>query len=173
MTTQDYHVKDAFLVFRTLCKLSMKPISPERCVQGSNRRTLFLTCRRSERDLKSHPMRSKLLSLHLILSILNTNLAIFADPAIIIYSASSRERTPFIQAIKQYLCLSLSRNAVSSVLSVFELSCEIFWKVLSGMRTKLKVRQLTVKYESQSEMPVFPLPERDRSAVERDFPADP
>lgn len=32
MTTQDYHVKDAFLVFRALCKLSMKPIGPERLV---------------------------------------------------------------------------------------------------------------------------------------------
>lgn len=94
-------------------------------------------------------MRSKLLSLHLILSILNTNLPMFADPAIIIYSASSRERTPFIHAIKQYLCLSLSRNAVSSVLSVFELSCEIFWKVLSGMRTKLKVRHRAILFRSR------------------------
>lgn len=121
MHLQDYYVKDAFLVFRTLCKLSMKPLGTE-----------------SERDLKSHAMRSKLLSLHLILSILNTNLSMFTDPNVIIYSSTTRDRTPFVQAIKQYLCLSLSRNAVSSVLSVFELSCEIFWKVVSGMRTKLK-----------------------------------
>ena len=93
----------------------------------------------SEKDLKSHAMRSKLLSLHLILSILNTNLAMFTDPNVIIYSSTTSDQIPFIQAIKQYLCLSLSRNAVSSVLSVFELSCEIFWKVVSGMRTKLKV----------------------------------
>ncbi|KAA1073441.1 guanine nucleotide exchange protein for ADP-robosylation factor [Puccinia graminis f. sp. tritici] len=121
MNMQDYYVKDAFLVFRALCKLSMKPLGTE-----------------SEKDLKSHAMRSKLLSLHLILSILNTNLAMFTDPNVIIYSSTTRDQTPFIQAIKQYLCLSLSRNAISSVLSVFELSCEIFWKVVSGMRTKLK-----------------------------------
>lgn len=121
MNMQDYYVKDAFLVFRALCKLSMKPLGTE-----------------SEKDLKSHAMRSKLLSLHLILSILNTNLAMFTDPNVIIYSSTTSDQTPFIQAIKQYLCLSLSRNAISSVLSVFELSCEIFWKVVIGMRTKLK-----------------------------------
>lgn len=85
-------------------------------------------------------MRSKLLSLHLILTILKSHLPIFTDPSVIIHSASTREQTPFVQAIKQYLCLSLSRNAVSSVNQVFEISCEIFWNVLAGMRTKLKVR---------------------------------
>lgn len=83
-------------------------------------------------------MRSKLLSLHLVLTILNSHLGMFIDPSIVIHSASSRDRTPFIQAVKQYLCLALSRNAVSPVAQVFELSCEIFWRVLSGMRSKLK-----------------------------------
>lgn len=83
-------------------------------------------------------MRSKLLSLQLVLSILNQHLHMFLDPTIVIHSSSSSSRTPFILAIKQYLCLLLSRNAVSPVIQVFELSCEIFWRVLSGMRTKLK-----------------------------------
>ena len=43
-----------------------------------------------------------------------------------------------MQAVKQYLCLCISRNAVSSVLPVFEESCDIFWLVLSGMRNKMK-----------------------------------
>lgn len=92
----------------------------------------------SERDMKSHAMRSKLLSLHLILSILHTHLPMFTDPNVVIYSTATKEFTPFVQAIKQYLLLCLSRNAVSPVLSVFELSCEIFWRILSGMRTRLK-----------------------------------
>ena len=46
----------------------------------------------------------------------------------------------FVQAINQYLCLCLSRNAVSPVPQVFELSVEIFWRVILGLRTKLKVR---------------------------------
>lgn len=93
----------------------------------------------SERDLKSHAMRSKLLSLHLVLTVLNSHMPLFVDPAAIIYSSSSNEATSFVQAINQYLCLTLSRNAVSPVPQVFEISVEIFWRVLSGMRTKLKV----------------------------------
>ncbi|OAX41346.1 hypothetical protein K503DRAFT_863932 [Rhizopogon vinicolor AM-OR11-026] len=121
LTTQDMFIKDAFLVFRALCKLTMKPLNTE-----------------SERDLKSHAMRSKLLSLHLVLTILNSHMALFVDPKVIIYSASTHEATTFIQAVNQFLCLTLSRNAVSSVPQVFEASVEIFWRVLSGMRTKLK-----------------------------------
>ena len=32
MSTNDLFIKDAFLVFRALCKLTMKPLNPERCV---------------------------------------------------------------------------------------------------------------------------------------------
>lgn len=95
----------------------------------------------SERDLKSHAMRSKLLSLHLVLTVLNSHMPLFVDPSAIIYSSSNNEATTFIHAVNQYLCLSLSRNAVSPVPQVFEISVEIFWRVISGMRTKLKVRQ--------------------------------
>ena len=121
VTVNDLYIKDAFLVFRALCKLSMKPLGAD-----------------SERDLKSHAMRSKLLSLHLVLSILQNHLPMFVDPAIVIVSSTSRERTPFLHAVKQYLCLALSRNAVSPVIQVFELSCEVFWRVLQGMRQRLK-----------------------------------
>ncbi|KAG6873306.1 hypothetical protein C0995_000459 [Termitomyces sp. Mi166 len=121
LTTNDLFIKDAFLVFRALCKLTMKPLNTE-----------------SERDLKSHAMRSKLLSLHLVLTVLNSHMALFVDPGAVIYSSSSNEATTFVQAITQYLCLSLSRNAVSPVPQVFDISVEIFWRVLSGMRTRLK-----------------------------------
>ncbi|KIM46215.1 hypothetical protein M413DRAFT_441285 [Hebeloma cylindrosporum] len=121
LTLEDLFVKDAFLVFRALCKLTMKPLNNE-----------------SERDLKSHPMRSKLLSLQLVLTVLNSHMPLFVDPSAIIYSTSTNEATSFVQAINQYLCLCLSRNAVSPVPQVFEISVEIFWRVLSGMRTKLK-----------------------------------
>lgn len=93
----------------------------------------------SERDLKSHGMRSRLLSLQLVLTVLNSHMPLFVDPSAIIYSSSTNEATTFVQAINQYLCLCLSRNAVSSVPQVFEISVEIFWRVLAGMRTKMKV----------------------------------
>ncbi|KIJ56863.1 hypothetical protein M422DRAFT_72969 [Sphaerobolus stellatus SS14] len=121
LTAADLFIKDAFLVFRALCKLTMKALNTE-----------------SERDVKSHAMRSKLLSLHLVLTILDSHMNLFVDPRSNIYSSSSNEVTPFIQATKQYLCLSISRNAVSLSPQVFELSVEIFWRVLSGLRTKLK-----------------------------------
>jgi brefeldin A-inhibited guanine nucleotide-exchange protein len=85
-------------------------------------------------------MRSKLLSLHLVLTVLNSHMPIFVSPNAIIYSSSSNEATQFVHAINQDLCLSLSRNAVSPVPQVFEISVEIFWRVISGLRTKLKVR---------------------------------
>jgi brefeldin A-inhibited guanine nucleotide-exchange protein len=55
-----------------------------------------------------------------------------------VYSYSSREASSFIQMVNQNLCLCLSRNAVSPVLQVFEISVEIFWRTLSGLRAKLK-----------------------------------
>ncbi|KIM25049.1 hypothetical protein M408DRAFT_26458, partial [Serendipita vermifera MAFF 305830] len=128
-TTHDLFIKDAFLVFRALCKLTMKPLPPE-----------------AERDLKSHPMRSKLLSLHLVLTILSTHMPLFTSPTALIHSSSNGgEATLFVQAVKQYLCLSLSRNAVSAVLQVFEASVEIFWLVLKGMRRSLK-REIEVLF---------------------------
>ena len=106
----------------------------------------------SERDLKSHPMRSKLLSLHLVLTVLNSHMPLFVDPSAIIYSSSSNEATSFVQAINQYLCLCLSRNAVSPVPQVFEISVEIFWRVLAGMRTKLKVSFILFYYGPMADL---------------------
>ncbi|CAE6512865.1 unnamed protein product [Rhizoctonia solani] len=121
ISNNDLFIKDAFLVFRALCKLTMKPL-------GSD----------SERELKSHAMRSKLLSLHLVLTILDTHMSLFVNHHALIFSSSSNEATPFLHAVKQYLCLALSRNAISSVPQVFDISVEIFWRILSGLRTKLK-----------------------------------
>jgi brefeldin A-inhibited guanine nucleotide-exchange protein len=71
---------------------------------------------------------------------------LFVDPSALIYSSTSHEATNFVQAINQYLCLSLSRNAVSPVPQVFEISVEIFWRVISGMRTKLKASKASSRY---------------------------
>jgi len=118
----------------------MKQLNTERLVTIiSNCPSLIFATRHSERDLKSHGMRSRLLSLQLVLTVLNSHMPLFVDPSAIIYSSSTHEATTFVQAINQYLCLCLSRNAVSSVPQVFEISVEIFWRVLAGMRTKLKV----------------------------------
>ncbi|XP_044734838.1 brefeldin A-inhibited guanine nucleotide-exchange protein 1 isoform X2 [Chrysoperla carnea] len=112
VTTKFAHVlqKDAFLVFRALCKLSMKPLP-----DGTP-------------DPKSHELRSKILSLHLLLSILQNAGPVF------------QSNEMFITAIKQYLCVALSKNGVSSVPEVFELSLAIFLALLSNFKMHLKMQ---------------------------------
>lgn len=114
-------------------------------------------------------MRSKLLSLHLILTILDSQLPIFVDPHALIYSASSPEATPFLHASKQYLLLALSRNAVSPVPQVFEISVEIFWRMLSGLRTKLKA---SLDFPNAKILSLTSATERNRGLIERDFHSD-
>lgn len=102
--------KDAFLVFRSLCKLSMKPLG-----EGPP-------------DPKSHELRSKVVSLQLLLSVLQNAGPVF------------RTHEMFINAIKQYLCVALSKNGVSSVPDVFELSLAIFLTLLSNFKMHLKMQ---------------------------------
>ncbi|XP_014688368.2 brefeldin A-inhibited guanine nucleotide-exchange protein 2 isoform X1 [Equus asinus] len=102
--------KDAFLVFRSLCKLSMKPLG-----EGPP-------------DPKSHELRSKVVSLQLLLSVLQNAGPVF------------RTHEMFISAIKQYLCVALSKNGVSSVPDVFELSLAIFLTLLSNFKMHLKMQ---------------------------------
>jgi Sec7-like guanine-nucleotide exchange factor len=51
-----------------------------------------------------------------------------------------RTHPMFISAIKQYLCVALSKNGVSSVPAVFELSLAIFLTLLSYFKTHLKMQ---------------------------------
>uniref|UniRef100_A0A3B3ZMZ8 SEC7 domain-containing protein n=1 Tax=Periophthalmus magnuspinnatus TaxID=409849 RepID=A0A3B3ZMZ8_9GOBI len=102
--------KDAFLVFRSLCKLSMKPLAD------------------GPPDPKSHELRSKIVSLQLLLSVLQAAGPVF------------RTHEMFVTAIKQYLCVALSKNGVSSVPEVFELSLAIFLTLLSHFKVHLKMQ---------------------------------
>jgi brefeldin A-inhibited guanine nucleotide-exchange protein len=85
-------------------------------------------------------MRTKLLSLHMVLIILRSHMDIFNSPSARVYSNSTHDAQSFIDMTSQYLCLTLSRNMTSPVPQVFELSIEIFWRMIEGLRTKLKVR---------------------------------
>ena len=117
----DIYIKDAFLVFRSLCKLSQKILTHDQ-----------------QQDLKSQNMRSKLLSLHLIHHLLNNHTLVFTSPLSTLRSGGAEETTPFMQVAKPHLCLSLSRNASSSVPRVFDVCCEIFWLSLKHMRIIMK-----------------------------------
>ncbi|RDL31954.1 Sec7 protein [Venustampulla echinocandica] len=117
----EVYIRDAYLVFRSFCNLSTKVLGPDQLY-----------------DLKGQAMRSKLISLHLIHTLLNNNLLVFTSPICTITNSKSNESTNFLQAIKFYLCLSLTRNGASSVDRVFEVCCEIFWLMLKFMRAPLK-----------------------------------
>jgi len=116
----EIYIKDAFLVFRAMCKLSTKSLSVEDAV-----------------DIRSQGMRSKLFSLHILHNVIYNHSIVFTSPHSTIRSSSNNEPTSFTQAIKQYLCLSLSRNGASSNNRVFEVSCEIFWLMIKDMRVTL------------------------------------
>ncbi|MCJ1309545.1 guanine nucleotide exchange protein for ADP-robosylation factor [Agyrium rufum] len=117
----EIYVKDAFLVFRSMCRLSTKTLPQEQL-----------------QDLKSQNMRSKLISLSIIRTCLNNNMEVFTSPLVTIRSSVNNEPSSFGQAINQYLRLALSRNGASSVKQVFETGCEIFWLMLKYMRVMLK-----------------------------------
>jgi len=117
----EIYVKDAFLVFRSMCRLSHKELPPH-----------------EQQDIHSSNMRSKLVSLAIIRTTLNNHMAVFISPLCTI-RGTNNEPTSFGQAINQYLRLSVSRNGASSVRRVFETSAEIFWLMLKDMRVMLKV----------------------------------
>lgn len=118
----EVYIKDAYLVFRSFCNLSTKVLPPDQLY-----------------DPRGQPMRSKLISLHLIHTVLNNNIHVFTSPLCMIRNSKNNEPTTFLQAIKFYLCLSITRNGASSVDKVFDVCCEIFWLILKYMRAPFKV----------------------------------
>lgn len=116
------YIRDAYLVFRSFCNLSTKVLPPDQLY-----------------DTRGQAMRSKLISLHLVQTLLNNNIAVFTSPLCTIRNTKNNEPTDFLQAIKYYLCLSITRNGASSVDRVFDVCCEIFWLMIKYMRSSFKV----------------------------------
>lgn len=117
----DIYIRDAYLVFRSFCNLSTKVLPADQLY-----------------DFKGQAMRSKLISLHLIQTSLSNHIIVFTSPLSTITNSKSNETTGFLQAIKFYLCLSITRNGACSVDKVFEVCCEIFWLMLKFMRAPFK-----------------------------------
>ncbi|KAI8626588.1 Sec7-domain-containing protein [Xylariaceae sp. FL1651] len=117
----EVYIRDAYLVFRSFCNLSTKNLPPD-----------YLY------DHRGQHMRSKMISLHLIRTVLNNNIPVFTSPLCTITNTKSKEPTTFLQAIKFYLCLTITRNGASSIDKVFEVCCEIFWLMLKFMRAPFK-----------------------------------
>lgn len=118
---EDLAVKDAFLIFRAMCKLSVKDVDTDNV------------------DMRSHSVRSKLLSLHIIHTILKNNIDIFLSRDAVILSSNSDDQTRLIDAVRSYLCQALIRNAASPLAPVFELTVEIFWILILNLRSDFKM----------------------------------
>eukprot|EP00002_Diphylleia_rotans_P014444 TRINITY_DN2814_c0_g1_i8.p1 TRINITY_DN2814_c0_g1~~TRINITY_DN2814_c0_g1_i8.p1 ORF type:complete len:1545 (+),score=258.96 TRINITY_DN2814_c0_g1_i8:58-4692(+) len=103
----DTHLKDSFMVFRYLCKQSVKKI-PEWSLADSVE------------------VRRKVLALEMIQIVLINSGPFF------------RVHEVFISSIKQYLCMSLLKNGVSSLPSVFGLSLSIFLTLIANFKDHLK-----------------------------------
>ncbi|KAI4367330.1 hypothetical protein MLD38_023080 [Melastoma candidum] len=99
--------EDGFMVFKNLCKLSMKFSSQE---QADDQILL----------------RGKVLSLELLKVVMGNGGPIW------------RTNERFLNAIKQFLCLSLLKNSAMSVMAIFQLQCSIFTTLLTKYRSELK-----------------------------------
>ena len=108
--------KDAVMVFHSLCKMSMKTITPPSGSSSTNA------------EAHSYDLRSKLLSLELLLAILQNAGPIFRSSPI------------FISAVRSYLCVALSNNGVSDNPEVFERSLAIFVLLLENFKVHLKMQ---------------------------------
>lgn len=96
--------RDAFLLFRALCKLSMKKEDGD------------------EHHGDPIAAKSKVLSLELLESVLHRS------------GPSFRSNPEFIRAIRDYLCVSLLQNMVSNVTEVLSLSLKIFVALVSNFK---------------------------------------
>jgi brefeldin A-inhibited guanine nucleotide-exchange protein len=77
---------------------------------------------------RSHELRSKILSLEMLLSIVQNAGPVF------------RSHDTFSTAVKQYLCVALSKNGVSPIPEVFHLSLALFVALLSNFKAHLKMQ---------------------------------
>jgi brefeldin A-inhibited guanine nucleotide-exchange protein len=102
----------------------------------------ILSCRTIE--LRSQPIRSKLLALHLLSSVVKSHPQLFFMPAkslwpLVKEPSGIPESFRFIDSVKEFLILSLTRNATSIILPVFEISMELFGLIWKNLRSLLKV----------------------------------
>jgi Sec7-like guanine-nucleotide exchange factor len=84
---------------------------------------------------RSHELRSKLLSLQLLLSVVQNAGPVF------------REHPVFLSVVRQCLCVALSRDGASSVTEVAELSLALFLALLNNFKAQLK-KQIEVRSSS-------------------------
>jgi len=104
MHSKNELLADAFSIFRNICKLSLKEIS----------------------EIPAYNLKSKILSLELILSVLDNPGPVFTS------------RAEFVGVIQTHLCESLLKNSVSLDRTLFALSLSIFVALVNNFKDSLK-----------------------------------
>eukprot|EP00899_Mesostigma_viride_P004348 jgi/Mesvir1/13914/Mv16037-RA.1 len=107
--------RDAFLVFRALCKIAGKA-GPAEGTPGA-----------IASEVARNDLRGKVLSLELLKILLENSGTVF------------RTNDKFLVAIRQHLCLSLLKNCAAANAVIFKLSASIFLTLVSKFRASLKV----------------------------------
>lgn len=123
--------KDAFLLFRSLCRISMRSVAEDSALGSITGGSNYLASggvMGSGNAATDDPFafQSKILSLELVLSIINN-----AGP-------SFRRGERFIHAIRQYLCQSLLQNCTSNYTQIVGLSLQVFLVLINNFKRHLK-----------------------------------
>ncbi|KAF0682844.1 Aste57867_25067 [Aphanomyces stellatus] len=120
-----YH-KDAFLLFRSLCRISMRSLAEDAAATSAATALTNSNAGPPQGSDDPFAFQSKLVSLDLLLSILNNGGPTF------------RNGDRFIQLIKQYLCVSLLQNCTSNYTQIVELSLRVFVVLIAQFKAYLK-----------------------------------
>ncbi|OQS01259.1 brefeldin A-inhibited guanine nucleotide-exchange protein [Achlya hypogyna] len=115
--------KDAFLLFRSLCRISMRSLAEDAATSATS--SMASTGPNQGAD-DPFAFQSKLVSLDLLLSILNHSGPTF------------RSGDKFLQLVRQYLCVSLLQNCTSNYTQIVELSLRVFVELIAHFKAHLK-----------------------------------
>ncbi|ETO81834.1 hypothetical protein F442_03848 [Phytophthora nicotianae P10297] len=118
--------KDAFLLFRSLCRISMRSVADDSPTANGANGSNAGNAGNGANPEDPFAFQSKILSLELVKEILEN-----AGP-------SFRRGERFVHAIRQYLCQSLLQNCTSNYTQIVSLSLQVFLVLLRNFKRHLK-----------------------------------
>ncbi|KAE8992320.1 hypothetical protein PF011_g17592 [Phytophthora fragariae] len=118
--------KDAFLLFRSLCRISMRSVADDSPAANGANSSLAGNAANGANPEDPFAFQSKILSLELVKEIVEN-----AGP-------SFRRGERFVHAIRQYLCQSLLQNCTSNYTQIVSLSLQVFLVLLRNFKRHLK-----------------------------------
>ncbi|KND04045.1 hypothetical protein, variant [Spizellomyces punctatus DAOM BR117] len=118
--------KDVFLVFRLLCRLSLTSDSSQNTMATFSAANVKEAASMPMDELSHQSTKARQLALELIMSVMNNCGPVFQSDDL------------YTGLVRHNLCLSISRNGITTNPTLFELSLSIFLMVTRFYRSKLK-----------------------------------